>query len=748
MGVLGRRGDSDDPGARRPIRGIERPSKGRTEARVCGWHRKRSDGAAVPAVLLGALLGLTLPLLGVGGSVRAADGESDEEPADDESTDEESTSKEIETSVDVLGRRDAASEARDRPESAFARDIDASVPPTTAVSDVLQDVPGATVRRTGGPLSPAYVSVRGSSSQQVAVFVDGVPLNSFGAAAVDLSQLPLRAFDRVELYRGYAPAHLGGFAIGGAVDLITDPRVVPTPRVEVGVGSFLTRRVAVSAGRRLSFPLGVAQVRAHVAYDGTRGDYPTFSNRGTFYDDSDDVTRRRANNHRDQVSGLLHLSADLGRWKLRLLDAPVWSDGGVAGTYDAETQEASSRTVQNLVHGRVEWRAARGVTLHSGVGWRVRSERYQDLLGEVGVGTQDLRNQRHSIDGDLSVALEPTRWLTLRPSIRNQVLLFRALDFVGEGDRGPMQRRMALQGALDAGVRLVGERLRLRASLGVLAVEDRSVDAPVATLLDVLPGVAIVGQPTPWLTAHASFARAVRPPTFLELFGDRGAVVGNPSLRPERGTQVDGGLRIQAAGASVRGAVEVGGWLREVQDLIVLVPNSARVAVPQNLGRVRLAGVETWGELFLGGMFEGRVGLTLTPGNTIVDGTDGTVGNRTPHVPLWQAHGSLAFALDPWLRVEWRFTGTGGTFDSPSNFFGQAARPLHDVFLRLQPFRKGPWLAVDVRNLFDTFIGTAYRNPLRPEPDDVVRVNLQDFRGQPLPGRSVMLTLGWSPGAS
>ena len=38
----------------------------------------------------------------------------------------------------------------------------------------------------------------------------------------------------------------------------------------------------------------------------------------------------------------------------------------------------------------------------------------------------------------------------------------------------------------------------------------------------------------PAVTLRSSFARAARAPTFLELFGDRGSVVGNPNLLPER----------------------------------------------------------------------------------------------------------------------------------------------------------------------------------------------------------------------
>ncbi|MCO4771277.1 MAG: TonB-dependent receptor [Deltaproteobacteria bacterium] len=687
-----------------------------------------------------------MTLFGGVGDVRAHDASDDE--ADDSDDSDDSDPDEADETVVVIGdRARAEEEARRRPESAFAKPVDDSVPPTATVADVLQDVAGASVRRTGGPLSPAFVSVRGSSSQQVAVFVDGVPLNSFGAASVDLSQLPLRAFDRVEVYRGFAPPHLGGFAIGGAVDLVSDPLQEPAPRLEVGYGSFQTRRVVLSAGRRAPLRGGLAQVSAHVGYLGTHGDFPTFSNNGTFYDDTDDVIRRRANNHRDQLLGLFQVALLTPRFDLRILDAPLWSDGGVAGAYNTDTREARSRTVQNLVHTRATWRIAPAVTLLGGVGWRVRSELYEDLLGEVGVGTQDQRNHRNSIDTDLSFLLEPLPWLEVRPSVRNQLLFFRGVDLVGGKVQGPLRSRVGTQAAIDARLLPLGDRLEVRGAFGVLLVEDRAEGAESNLLVDVLPGIAVAASPAQGVTLRASVARSVRAPTFVELFGDRGSVVGNSDLRPERGSQVDGGVNLSFGRGDLRGAVELGGYVRDVTDLIALVPNSAKVGVPQNLGRVLLAGAETYGEI-KARYVEGSVALTLNPGNRILDGENGTVGNRAPHVPLWQAHASLAFVLDPWVRVQWRFSGQGGTYDSPSNFFGQAARPLHDLFIRLQPHRKAPWIGFDLRNVFNTHIGDAYRNPLRPDPADTVRVNLQDFRGQPLPGRSFMLTVGWTPGAS
>ena len=688
---------------------------------MCGWHIKRSDGASPRAVLLGALF-TTLVLAGPGVAVAE-----DDEP---------------DATVIVTDSRDPRATARQRPESAFTVLVDDAIPSTATAADVVEDVPGASIRRTGGPLDPSWVSIRGSSARQVAVYLDGVPLNAYGAAAVDLSQLPLHAYDRIEVFRGFAPPHLGSFSIGGAIDLVSDAARAPQPRFELSYGSWQTRRVAASGGLRH----GAFTLRAHAAYAGTRGDFRTFSNGGTLYRDDDDRFLRRANNHRDRVSGLLSLSLDPGPVSLRLVAVPLVDLGGEPGAYLVETETASSRSLQNLLHGRARVRLGAS-ELQLGLGWRVRYDRFRDPDGEIGLGRQDESNRYDDVNGDVSARLAPLPWLELRPSVRGQVLLHRTVDH-RTGSDGPTHRRLALQGAFDARF-LPTSGLEVRATVGVLALGDaadgKPRDAEQPVLVDVLPGLAVAARPIEPLTLRASVARAVRAPGFTELFGDRGSVAGNPDLRPERATQVDGGATLALGDRTVRGSVELGGYLRDTLDLIAYVPNGQNVAVPQNLGRTLVAGIESHGALSVGGHVEGRLGVTGNLGSRIVDGEHGTVGNRVPNVPLWQVDASLAFVWREHLRLQWSFLGMGGTYDSPSNLVRQADRPIHDLHLRVRPVLAGPWVALDVRNLFDTHVANLPRNPLRPSPDDVAPANLQDVRGQPLPGRSVMVTLGWSP---
>ena len=237
----------------------------------------------------------------------------------------------------------------------------------------------------------------------------------------------------------------------------------------------------------------------------------------------------------------------------------------------------------------------------------------------------------------------------------------------------------------------------------------------------------------------------MRPPTFLELFGDRGTTRGNPLLRPESSVQVDAGVRVRGEPhRMIGGAVEVGGFLIDTEDFIVFVPNGQRVAVPINLGATRMAGLEAHVEGTLLRHVDLSAGLTTFLQSEILEGAPGLVGNRVPSVPTWQLDATAAVYHQDVVRVGWRFTYTSGTFDSPSNFFEQAPRPMHDLFVRAQPGPLWPWISLEVTNVADTTVAAQYRNPHVPREDDRTVVPLQDFRGHPLPGRGFMATVGWS----
>ncbi len=87
--------------------------------------------------------------------------------------------------------------------------------------ELLKQVPGLHVIELKGRGAYTTASVRGSTSSQVAVYVDGILMNLGSESAVDLSTIPVENVEKIEVYRGYIPARFGGASIGGVINIVT-----------------------------------------------------------------------------------------------------------------------------------------------------------------------------------------------------------------------------------------------------------------------------------------------------------------------------------------------------------------------------------------------------------------------------------------------------------------------------------------------------------------------------------------------
>jgi vitamin B12 transporter len=100
-------------------------------------------------------------------------------------------------------------------------DLDRLAPQDPSITQALATLPGVTISQDGGPGTTASVSIRGSSSAQVAVFIDGIRVGSSTTGEAEWADLPTAAFDRVEVISGPAAASFGADAVGGVVQLFT-----------------------------------------------------------------------------------------------------------------------------------------------------------------------------------------------------------------------------------------------------------------------------------------------------------------------------------------------------------------------------------------------------------------------------------------------------------------------------------------------------------------------------------------------
>jgi len=118
---------------------------------------------------------------------------------------------------------------------------------TMDLGQVMNRVSGARVRESGGVGSNMTFSLNGFTGNQVKFFLDGIPMDNFGSS-FQLNNIPVNFADRIEVYKGVVPVWLGGDALGGAVNIVTntDPRTYVD--ASYSFGSFNTHKSSVNAG--------------------------------------------------------------------------------------------------------------------------------------------------------------------------------------------------------------------------------------------------------------------------------------------------------------------------------------------------------------------------------------------------------------------------------------------------------------------------------------------------------------------
>jgi vitamin B12 transporter len=89
--------------------------------------------------------------------------------------------------------------------------------------DVLQDTPGLNVVQTGGPGGQTSIFMRGTNSNHVKVFVDGMDVSDPSSAydAFDFGQFLTPDIEKIEILRGPQSGLYGSDAIGGVINIIT-----------------------------------------------------------------------------------------------------------------------------------------------------------------------------------------------------------------------------------------------------------------------------------------------------------------------------------------------------------------------------------------------------------------------------------------------------------------------------------------------------------------------------------------------
>jgi hypothetical protein len=561
---------------------------------------------------------------------------------------------------------------------------------SASLAEALGREPGVLVRSSGGLGGFSTLSLRGSPSEQVEVFLDGVPLGGSAGSKVDVGPVPLDGLDRARILQAGSEGSEGA------------PRLeLVSRRGWARLGGSL--RTGSFGERAASGWWGDADGATTVSgwWETSRNDYPFPWDNGTRYNTADDGIRRLANN---DFTGW----GAAGAWR----PAEEWegslrlegSDRGLSSPLVADPQ---ARWDRQSVQGRLRWARTDEWGRNLELSWRRGWSHWRDPDLSEGYESSKASRERAD-DGDFSASLERRSggWFDPRG----------AIAFRWEGS----DRRSV--GAQDVAVTPDGSRATASGTLGwsgrdgdrlgaeMSAREDLARDQwEFSTAMGTTVGspdtstlkAASRAQVRLWarqgiFTEWVSGAWRERLPDFSEWMGDNGGGLPRPSLGPEKSTTFEWGGRTEPGDLRL----DLAGWYADYRDPILSeMAGSSPLVVHVNGPGYEVAGLDAAGS-WCGRILSARLAGTLQKAR-IRDPNPSLDGKEPRRTPRWKGSAELSAQPGAGFRLGYSLDAQGETWATELNTADdhRPGRVLHGVWIR---WKRGPVaLSAAVRNLTD-----------------------------------------------
>lgn len=471
-----------------------------------------------------------------------------------------------------------------------------------SLGEVLQKEVGIQIRQSGGLGSFSTVSLRGASSEQVMVFLDGILLNDAAMGGVDLGNISLSDVEAIEVYRGSTPMNFGKASIGGVVNIRTlRSRKEPVGRLTAGYGSFNTRQMSAFINDKP----GRWDYLVSADYLGSDNDFWILNDRGTDYNPYDDEWQRRKHNGFDQKNLLTKLGCALtDALHLDFSNQCFAKDQQIANWINLDGN-ASLDTVRNSTIAKLTADAVGPFNLSGYLDYTWKKEIYDDRQGDIGLGSQWNEYLTQTYGGHLFMQwVSPRQIANMMVDVRHETYAPKDLLYT---ERNPLDshRTTYTVGAQDT-LYLFDARLSLTPAVRYFHVDDllQSGESYWGIYLEgsanhkdyINPQMGLKYRVCDWLTLKSNLAKYTREPSFFELFGDRGLFLGNEDLVAEEGVNGDIGLLISREPDHCllnRVSLEVAWFKSEVDNLITRTYDARGVGKSVNVEGATIQGIES-----------------------------------------------------------------------------------------------------------------------------------------------------------
>ena len=408
----------------------------------------------------------------------------------------------------------------------------------------------------------------------------------------------------IEVYRGVTPVNFNKASIGGVVNIRTlRAKEGLKASATLGYGSFNTRK----ASGFVNHKLGKWDYLISAGYMASDNDFEYLYDNHTEYNPNDDKWVKRNNAQFDQLNVLAKAGYDFtDDVRLAFLNQYFSKDQGLPTWNNSPTADASLETTRNITSLSFIANDLTALRLNTRttVNYSYKDELYDDSHGTIGLGRQKSRYITERYGGDFfSEWLTDMNALSFMADFHHES--YDPEDLLTQKNPNKSSRNILNLGLQDS-LFLFEDKLTISPALRYTYLKDdlQSATSMFGQPLEGSernenywsPQIGVKYSPLSWLNLRSNLAKYTREPSFFELFGDRGFIVGNPDLKAEKGVNFD-------AGFEVRYPTKIW-WLKyvsvnaayfgsNVDDLITFVYDSRGIGKAQNISEAEIRGVES-----------------------------------------------------------------------------------------------------------------------------------------------------------
>lgn len=429
--------------------------------------------------------------------------------------------------------------------------IDAA--PVNSIQDLLEYALSVDIRQRGTHGVQADVSIRGGSFDQTLILLNGINLSDPQTGHHNLN-LPVsfKSIQRIEILEGPAARVYGPNAFSGAINIVTEPSESDQIGIDLSYGEHDLRDINVSANKQ------VGKLQNFVAFNHKSSDG---------YIDNTDFDSYNVFYH-----GLLNSEAGQLDLQAGFSNKAFGANSFYTPAYPNQFEETKT-TFASL-------KFETGEKLHftPALYWRRHQDRFE-LFRSDPASWYSGHNYHMtdvlgtSINSWFSSDLGKTAFGAefRSENIWSNVLgedLEEPIDVPGEKDQEFTKSHSRTTVSYFAEHTFYLGRLTVSGGAMANWISDLNYE------WNIYPGLDLSYQLTDALKAYSSFNKSLRMPTFTDLYYNGPTNRGNPDLKPEKSTTVEGGLKLDnrflhlQAGYYHRVGKDLIDWVRESEEFL------------------------------------------------------------------------------------------------------------------------------------------------------------------------------------